>query len=507
MKQNIFLFKSERPEISLVWGYVTYAIIGVVLLSLPWFRKVGITTLDNVFITVSAISTTGLATVNVPDSYSIMGQIVILFLIQLGGIGYMTFGSFIVLSTSQQLSVDRQRIHKAAFSLPKDFSIKKFVISVVIYTAIVELAGAISLAFVFYSDDRANPLWSAVFHSVSSFCTAGFSLYVNSFESYADNVYLNLIVSILSFLGAIGYIVMVDVWLLLKGKKTAITFTSKIILGTTLILFIAGALLLFLDRMYDGAPNNSGVLQVCFQSMTALTTVGFNTIPIGELRSFSLFVLLLLMIIGASPSGTGGGIKSTTISSIVGLLKSVFSYQKEYIDYRLTPQEIEEERLKYRKPGIFRQVARLFSKKSVQKIEPSVAENPSEDDADQVNNELTMILGDIFKIKLMGRSIPFDRIVHAIATFAFYFVILFIGILFLLFFEPFSFQEIFFEAASGLGTVGLSTGITGMLSASGKIIIIILMFVGRLGPITFGVFLFSRKAPEKVKDEHEDIVI
>ncbi|MBN2617728.1 MAG: hypothetical protein JXR64_05385 [Spirochaetales bacterium] len=505
MKQNILLFKNNRPETSLVWGYLSYALIGVILLSLPWFRNVGITFIDNLFITISAISTTGLASVSVPDSYSIIGQVVILLLIQLGGIGYMTFGSFVVLSTSQSLSDSRLNVHRTAFSLPKDFSIKKFVKSVVIYTAIVEIIGAIFLTFVFWNDDRANPVWSGIFHSISSFCTAGFSLYNNSFESYANNFQLNIIVSILSFLGAIGYIVMIDVWLLLKGKKNSITFTSKIILGTTFILFFVGAFLLLLENYLKSKTVSNEFIHFCFQSMTALTTVGFNTVPIGELRSFSLFVLLILMIIGASPSGTGGGIKSTTVSSIIGIIKSVFSNHKEYINYHnpITKQNaIEEEKI-----SALSRFVHIFSRKHVMETDQTIPAAIAEDDSQKLNNELNKILGDIFKIKLLGRTIPFDRIIHAIATFAFYFIILFLGVLFLLLSEQFSFEQIFFEAASGLGTVGLSTGITGQLTVTGKIIIILLMFIGRLGPITFGVFLFSRELKRKPIEEHEELVI
>lgn len=506
MKQNLLLFKRDKPENSLVLGYLSYAIIGIIILSFPWSRQLNIDFIDNLFTTFSAISTTGLATVSVPDSYSFMGQLIIILLIQLGGIGYMTFGSFVVLSTSQALSDNRLSIHQTAFSLPKDFSINKFVKSVVIYTAIIEFIGAIFLTFVFMKDDRANPIWSGIFHSISAFCTAGFSLYTDSFEAYADNYGLNIIISILSFLGAIGYIVMVDIWLLLKGKKDTITFTSKIILGTTFVLFVLGAILLFFENTLKSGNSNE-FIHACFQSMTALTTVGFNSIPIGELRSFSLFVLLILMIIGASPSGTGGGIKSTTVSCIVGIIQSVFSYNKEYINYNISTNNFDENSLIETKKTAFSRLVDFFVKDHSHITKEEIAKNMTDKESTKFNEELNKILGYIFKIKLMGRTIPFDRVIHAIATFAFYFIILFIGVLFLLFSESFSFEQIFFEAASALGTVGLSTGITGDLTIIGKIIIIILMFIGRLGPITFGIFLFSKRPKEKPQNENEDLVV
>ncbi|HOV14605.1 MAG TPA: potassium transporter TrkG [Spirochaetota bacterium] len=493
---NIFnIIKLKRPETKLFFGYLSYVIIGVVLLSIPFFRKVNVTFLDNLFTTVSAISTTGLATVSTFDSYSIFGQIVVILLIQIGGIGYMTFGSFIILSTRNVLSKNREEIHKTSFSLPSDFSINKFIKSIVIYTIIVEVIGAILLMFVFYKDGRANFIWSSIFHSISAFCTAGFSLYNNSFESYSSHYFLNIVIFILSFLGAIGYIVMVDFWLMLRGKKDKITFTSKIILTTTVILLLFGTTLILIERIIkSGNFDKDLLLTSFFQSMTALTTVGFNTIPIGTMSSSSLFVISILMIIGASPSGTGGGIKSTTISSMFGIIGSVFSSKKEYINFQYPNfKNNEENNVKTNKNKFFE----IFSSK-----------NTSSNEITDKSKELSSLFGDLFKIKLLNRIIPFDRIIHAVATFVFYFAILFVGILLLLSFENFTFEQIFFEAASALGTVGLSTGITGNLNIMGKIIIITLMFIGRLGPITFGVILFGRKEDKKnAENRVDDLVI
>ena len=481
--------KNKKTESSLFWGYLTYIIIGVLLLSYPAFRKLNISVIDNLFISVSAISTTGLVTISVVDSYKIPGQLVIITLIQIGGIGYMTFGSFVILSSKKLLSPEREVIHKTAFSLPKDFSIKKFIKSLMIYTMIIETLGALLLIPLLWNDGRVNPIWSSIFHSVSAFCTAGFSLYNNSFEQYSGNVLINMIIFILSFLGAIGYIVMVDVWLLIRKKKKQITFTSKIILILTVILLISGTVFLFLENcMPQKTIEWNFLVKAFFQAMTALTTVGFNTIPIGDLKSSSLFILTILMIIGASPSGTGGGIKSTTISSMVGVISSVFSSKKEYINYQQDfVKESDDSNI----------IKKYLNKKKEIVLRTNISEK---------NIVLNSIFGQIFKIKLLKRTIPYDRIIHAIATFVFYFTILFAGILLLLTVETSTYEQIFFEAASALGTVGLSTGITGSLSFLGKIIIIILMFIGRIGPITFGIVLFSREE-KKIDMEYEDIVI
>jgi trk system potassium uptake protein TrkH len=476
-------------------GYLSYSLLGFIILSLPFSRLTSVSFVDNLFVAVSAISTTGLSPVNVSSTYNLFGQLIILLLIQLGGIGYMTFGSFIILSIKSSIKSDRELVHKTAFSLPKEFVISKFIRSIVVYTLVIELIGAILLYFAFTGDGRANPIWSAIFHSVSSFCTAGFSLYSNSFESYANAIYLNSVVFALSVLGAVGYIVMVDLWLVIKGKKDSMTFTSKVILSITALLLAFGTLSLWTESFVGNGVINgdSAFLKSFFQAMTALTTVGFNTVPIGDLQSSSIFVIMILMIIGASPSGTGGGIKSTTISAIFGVLGSLFSKNKEYVNYKPKRDRHLHRNYPPQKQGLLK----IFSKSRVEYSTEAVIDHA---------DDLDSIFGQVFKIKMMKRTIPYDRVIHAVANFTFYFLILALGILFLLSSEHADFESIVFEAASALGTVGLSTGITSTLSIFGKHVIIVLMFIGRIGPIAFGVVLLNRRKSQDFK-EYEDLVI
>jgi len=243
-----------------------------------------------------------------------------------------------------------------------------------------------------------------------------------------------------------------------------------------------GGFLIFLESVLKTNFSSNTLLQSFFQSMTALTTVGFNTVSIGDLSSFSLFIILILMIIGASPSGTGGGVKTTTITSIIGTIKTVFSSNKEFINYKQSNkiEEFEDE-----KNHLITKITHFFHKiRGKDSSEKNDFHKLEEKEKNDTNVKLEKTLGDIFKIKIMNKTIPFDRIVHAFATFAFYFIILSFGILLLLTMDQFSFQQLFFEAASALGTVGLSTGITGAMTPFGKTVIIILMFIGRLGPIT-----------------------
>ena len=422
-----------HPAKIVMLGYLSYMIVGWLLLCLPFAQREKVSAMDSLFIATSAVSTTGLVTVSIADSYNLFGQIVILLLIQLGGLGYMTVGSFVVLSKKTELTSLRADIGQVVFSLPATFRIDKFIRSVMLFTLIIEMIGATFLYFLFARHGVEQPLWSAVFHSISAFCTAGFSLYNSSFEAFSADFWLNATIAMLSYLGAIGFIVCVDVWRMLKGKIKAITLTSKIILWTTFCLTVGGTLLLFLtEPSIQQLSPEKRLLAAVFQGMTSITTVGFNTIPIGGLSKASLLVIIVLMIIGASPSGTGGGLKSTTFTAILGVMKSAVNGRKEVLFW--------------------------------------------------------------------GSRIPRERILTAVASLGLYLSALMVGLFLLELTETFSFEAILFEAASALGTVGLSVGITGDLSSLGKIIIIVLMYCGRLGPLTFSVALFL-KSPDKPEDD------
>lgn len=415
---------SLHPVRMVALGYLTYILAGWILLALPLSQAAApVSALDTLFTAASALSTTGLTTVSTGHGFSLFGQIVILVLIQIGGIGYMTFGSFVVLSRRGGLSERREQIGKVVFSMPEEFRITKFVRSVILFTALVEIAGVVALFAAFRQAGLDHPLWSAVFHSISAFCTAGFGLYDTNFEALRGNVSINVILGILSYLGAIGFIVFVDAWRRLVGKTDRLTLTSRIILVTTAWVSLAGIVLFFVaEPSIQALPPDERLIASAFQVMAAITTVGFNTIPIGQLSQASLFLLIMLMVVGASPSGTGGGLKTTTFSALFGVIRSA-----------------------------------LLGKD---------------------------------KVTFWRKEIPEDRIRLAIASLGFYVGALILGSYLLALSENLSFEGLLFEAASALGTVGLSTGITAQLTPIGKLILILLMFIGRVGPLTFGVALF-----------------
>lgn len=431
IRKALYRFRTTNPIRMVVLGYLSYILIGTAFLCLPMTNTKPTSLLDNLFTATSAVSTTGLTTVTVCDSYNFLGQFIIMILIQLGGIGYMTFSSFIILSTKRSLSDSSTHVMQTVFSIPKNFRIEKFIISVINFTVIIELIGAIGLYFIFWQKGVERPLWSAIFHSVSAFCTAGFSLFPNSFEGMADNFMLNMLIAILSLFGAIGFIVFVDAWRFLKGKIQKVTLTTKIILSATAWILAIGIILIFVTEPFGGhiAPENR-LLYSFFQAMSAMTTVGFNTVGIATLSKSVIMLLCILMIIGASPSGTGGGLKTTTFSAIFGLVKSTIKNQKH--------------------------------------------------------------------VTFWHSTVPDDRVKTAVATLSSYLAVLAIGTYLLNLTEKSDFLTIFFEASSALGTVGLSMGLSASLTVLGKIIITLLMFIGRVGPLTFGAALYVK--PELIFD-------
>ncbi|WP_231959463.1 TrkH family potassium uptake protein [Nonlabens sp. Hel1_33_55] len=420
-KYNRFLL-TQSPQRNLVYGFFMYNLIGFLLLCLPFARKSDLSIIDALFASTSAISTTGLLTLSMSDDFTFFGQLVIMLLFQIGGIGYMTFTTYILLNTSRRASQWRERILSAAFSIPDTLKLRPFLKSVIIYTVLFEIIGTIFFFIGFADEDWGfwERLWNSLFHSVSAFCTAGFSLFNSGFTDYVSDGWINFTISFLAIAGSLGFIVFTDFWLKLTKKGHRVSFTSKLIMSGFLILLTAGTTTLYFAEpeiiSLDGAPRFYAAF---FQSMSAMTTVGFNTIDFGGFILPTAMVTILLMYIGASPSGTSGGLKITTFVATVAYLRS--------------------------------------------KLKNSV------------------------EVMFFNRQIPDERVSVAVSTFIFYFMLSFAGIFLLTFSETISLEMISFEVLSALGTVGLSMGITGSLTMFGKIVIICLMFIGRLGVLTFGL--------------------
>lgn len=431
------LMRRVHPTKLILAGYGLYMFLGWCMLCLPIARNVPVTPLDNLFTAVSAVSTTGLVTVDPGTTYTVFGQVIILMLIQAGGIGYMTLGSFIMLATVKHLSPLRERLARTAFTLPENIITVHFIRTVVIFTLVIEALGAVALYFAFAAAGVRDAPWSAIFHSVSAFCTAGFSLNPNSLEDFRGNFAVNAAVSVLSLLGAMGFLIVFDVWRSLTNRSVQVSFTSQVIVRLTFAFLAIGTVILFLaDPGIAALPSTDRLLAAFFQAMTAMTTVGFNTVPIGGLAPAAIVILYFFMAIGAAPSGTGGGLKITTFAAMVGLVRSTVRRQPD--------------------------------------------------------------------VSFFGRVIPENRVRLAAASSA-YFVMLMTPAVFVLCLTEAGadFEALLFEAFSAIGTVGLSMGLTGGLSEIGKAVIILLMFAGRVGILTFGIALASsanKEPPRRTGD-------
>ncbi len=415
-KKYNLLKQGWSPQQNLVYGFITYIFVGAIVLCMPFLQKESTSIIDHLFIATSAVSTTGLVTISIFDTYNGLGQFVILVLIQLGGIGYLSFTTFMLLSTTRRLTNWHKSILSTEFTLPVTIKIKDFIKSVIIFTLIMEVIGTILFFIAFKSDGMpiGQALWYSIFHSVSTFCTAGFSLFNDSFMGYTDDGFITFIISLLAICGSLGFIVITDFVLTLKNKTHKLSFTTKIILYGFLILLGFGTLFFyFLEPSIVQLNGTERFYASFFQCMTAMTTVGFNSVDFGGFSQAMLIICLILMYIGASPSGTAGGIKITTLTAVLAIMKS-----------RLTGNK---------------------------------------------------------KITFAGREIPFERLYIATSAFMFYTIILIVGLFLLTVTHSFSFKDMFFEVASALGTVGISRGITADLNVFGKLLIIVIMFIVRLG--------------------------
>ena len=396
---------------------------------------------NHLFFSVSIVSTTGLAPAGFTEVYNLPGQIISLIFIQLGGIGYMAISSFIVLKEFKRLPSVSARLLRLEFSLPKRYPFLQFIYSVFIFTILIELIGTVCLYFGFKNAGIDNALWYAVFHSISAFCTAGFSLFDDSLSSFKNNGLISNTILVLSLLGSIGFIVLLDFWHRVTSKRKSITLTSKIILIFTFVFWIAGGIMIFVSDPKLLSMGFEGLYHAVFQSISAHTTVGFNNYDISTLRVPAILVMIILMVVGASPAGTGGGIKTTSVSAIFAVLVSILKRRKN--------------------------------------------------------------------ITFLNKEIPASNIYLAVASMIFYTIIFAFGSWLLLEIDgdQFAFETLVFEVASALSTVGLSTGITADLSDLSKLTISLLMFIGRLGVLTFGLALISESPIIRAKPEQEDIAI
>lgn len=435
-------------------GFLITIFIGSILLSLPVSSADGqaVPYIDALFTATTATCVTGLVTVPTATTWSLFGQVVILVLIQIGGLGIITIMTGVMLLLNRRIGVSDRLLIQDAFNLNTMSGLVSFVRKVLLGTLIIEGIGAALYMLVFVPEFGARGIWISVFNSVSAFCNAGMDIIgLNSLCGYATDPLVNFTTSALIVLGGIGYIVWWDVIRVLKTRTKQnrkvfrhLTLHSKIAISSTLVLLVSGTVL-FLIFEYNNPLTIQSLslfdkLQVAsFQSVTT-RTAGFATVPQENLTNASSMVALLLMFIGGSPVGTAGGAKTVTMAVLV--CSAISSIRNR--------------------------------------------------------NETT----------LFGRSVSRQSITKAVAVVTASFAIVFTSTVLLSAVMETSALDILFETVSATATVGLSRNLTGSLNLAGKIIIIVTMYFGRVGPISLAVALGSKKTSQNiVKNPTEEISI
>ncbi len=446
-----------RPAQQIALGFLTVIFIGSVLLSLPIAQQIPTPYLDHLFIATSAVCVTGLSPLVVAETYTIFGQVVVIFLMQIGGLSLMTFIALFMIAIGGRLNIHEKIVMQETLNRTSLADITKFIVFIIKYTLFFELAGLILLATQFIpSYGLGEGLYKALFISISAFNNAGFDILgAVSLQNYVSNPVVNFTIMIQIIMGGLGF----SVWFDLQKSSSSILkkvpikrifnqlkIHVKLVLIVTAILILSGWLFIFLAEYSNPASLGSlslmdKIMASLFQSVT-LRTAGFSTLDIGVLRPATLVVMMLFMFIGGSPGGTAGGIKTTTMALV--------------ILYVIT----------------------------------------------ELRNKDSLVL---FK-----KTISRDLLRRAVTILVLSLIIVFTGIIGLLFVQQGNPLAIVFEAVSAMGTVGLSMGITSSLNNWGKIIIILLMFVGRIGPVALAYTLKSNRVMRRanlVEYPHGQVIV
>ncbi|WP_373537657.1 TrkH family potassium uptake protein [Microcoleus sp.] len=434
-------------------GFLAVIAAGALLLMMPFSTIDG--TWNNpitaLFTSTSAVCVTGLSVVDVGKHYSFWGQLCLLLLVQIGGLGYMTATTFLLLLLGRRFGLKDKIALQQSLDKSGLAGVVQLVQSILATTVLFELTGVFLLMSVFVPEyGFKEGLWAAIFHSVNAFNNAGFSLYSDSFTRYVSSPVLNLTIGSLIVFGGIGYQVIMEMYLWLRARFnkspvcTVFSLNFKVVTSTTVVLLFLGTLI-FLVLEYNNqatlGPLNifEKVMAAWFQSVTS-RTAGFNTINFGEMSDAALFMTIALMFIGASPGSTGGGIKTTTFRILFSCTAAVLEGQEDVQCYQ-------------------RQI-------------PSA-----------------MILKTI--------SVVFGSLLVAFTS----------AILIQLANPELDFIKVLFEAVSAFATVGLSTGITAKISLIGKLVLIATMYIGRVGVLLLMSAAVGDPKPRAFKYVEESLLV
>ncbi len=340
MNKAYSIWKKCTPYQLIVLGYLLITVIGAFLLFLPISSAKGSyqSFLDALFLATSGISTSGLTVVDIGSYYSLFGQIVLMCIFQIGGIGYMTFIVFMMYFLGVRTSIKIGVVAKESLAGADAGLFKKFFSAVLLYTFIFEFIGAVILALFWMKEYPVKySIYLGIFHSISAFCTAGFSVFPDSLMKYQYNTLVNITIIVVSLAGGVGFFVLKDMnaYIIKKFKRQypcRLTLHTKIVLIVTFIVILIGAIVIFLSEIWPKTMGNyEKILTSLFQAVSASTTDGFNTIDIGKMSAVSLTTIMFLMFVGASPGSTGGGIKTTTFAVVLIFLYSELQGRKSNV--------------------------------------------------------------------------------------------------------------------------------------------------------------------------------
>ncbi len=442
-----------HPANLLVISYLAAALSGAFLLSLS-VSSTGesLSFINALFTATSSICVTGLIVVDTGTQFTVFGKSVIIILIQLGGLGVMTFSIFFFMFLRRATSAKSRWIITEGFTASPIGEIPSLLKSIFLFTFIAESIGAI-LLFLFWRGHMPNgeAMFTGIFHSISAFCNAGFSFFDTSFIGYRGSWMLNATILTLIVIGGIGFPVMYEFSARLRQRgrrRPPVTLHTRMVITTTLILIVTGMILIYaLERngAIAGLSNGEKIAAALFQSITA-RTAGFNTIDIPSLGYATLFILIILMFVGASPGSCGGGIKTTSLAVLAAI---------------------------------------PFNK---------IRGNDS--------------------VSLFKRTLPREVVSRALSIFILAVCVVTTGLILLLVTQGGAgpgdgetFLAYLFEAVSAFGTVGLSMGVTATLSTAGKVIIIVLMLLGRVGLLTVAYVVTDVSGKRQFRYAEERVMI
>lgn len=432
-KSAVNQLKKQSPARLISLGFASVILLGAILLMLPVSIRPGVqvTFVDALFTSTSAVCVTGLIAIDTADHFTVFGRAVVALLIQIGGLGVTSVGVGLILAAGKRVSMKGRLMVKEAMNVSSSRGLIRLVKAVLLTTLCFETAGAVLSFLVFVQDyPPLSALGISIFHSIAAFNNSGFDILGNltNLIPYQNNILLNLTTCFLIIFGGLGFLVILDILRNRRFKK--LSLHSKVVILTSVILLAVGTLLL-------KATEDISWMGAFFHSVSA-RTAGFSTYPIGEFSSAGLFVLIVLMFIGASPGSTGGGIKTSTFFVMLSATRSAATNQHCMAFYRKIPDD---------------DISKAFIIAFL--------------------SMLTVCMGTLALCLL----------------------------------EPgYTFIQILFEVTSAFGTVGLSTGITPDLLPTSKLLLVLIMFIGRLGAMTI-VSMWSFKQPTTAVFTEENITI